>query len=135
MKNTVILGIVGLLIVGVVIVMNISLKKESIIPSNNTNNTSNVPSASVTENKIIAQTITMSDVAKHNTPENCWIVVEDKVYDLTSFIAQGQHPPVITDSCGKDGTITFNTRGGRNSPHPEQANQILSTLYKGQLAK
>jgi cytochrome b involved in lipid metabolism len=132
MKNTVILGIVGLLIVGAIVVINISPKKETIAPVNTTNNTS---SASVTETKSITQTITMSDVAKHNTVEDCWIVVSGKVYDLTSFIAQGNHPPVITDSCGKDGTTAFNTRGERNSPHPEQAMQVLSTLYKGQLAK
>jgi len=132
MKNTIILGIVGLLIVGIVIFMNLSPKKELTAPVNNTNNAS---SSTVTEIKGTAQTISLSEVAKHNTPEDCWIIVDKKVYDLTSFIAQGQHPPTIIDSCGKDGTVAFNTRGEKNSPHPKQANQVLATYYKGELAK
>ena len=31
------------------------------------------------------QKISASEVAKHATPEDCWIVVNGKVYDLTKF--------------------------------------------------
>lgn len=129
MKNTIVLGVIGLFIVGGVVLVNINPGKGVVAPLNNAS------SSPMEVKKEATQTIMMSEVAKHNVPENCWIVVSGKVYDLTSFIAQGQHPPVITESCGKDGTIAFNTRGEKNSPHPEKAMQALSNLYKGQLAK
>jgi delta8-fatty-acid desaturase len=33
---------------------------------------------------------TMTEVAKHSTPESCWTVVEGKVYDVTAFLKE--HP-------------------------------------------
>ncbi len=79
--------------------------------------------------------ISLSEVESHNVPEDCWTVVEGKVYDLTEYIAKDQHPPAIKDACGVDGTELFNTRGSKNSPHPQQAVEYLNTLYKGDLEK
>lgn len=31
---------------------------------------------------------TMEEVAKHNTAESLWLVVHDKVYDVTSFMEE-----------------------------------------------
>jgi hypothetical protein len=33
---------------------------------------------------------TLADVAKHNSATDCWMVINDKVYDVTSFI--DEHP-------------------------------------------
>lgn len=33
---------------------------------------------------------TMSEVSKHDQEKDCWMVIEDKVYDLTKFI--NEHP-------------------------------------------
>lgn len=129
MKNTVILGIVGLFIVGGLVISNM---KPTAVMRPVQNNPTSVPAKG---NKEVINTITMSEIETHNTPSDCWTVVEGKVYDLTSFIAQGQHPAVITESCGKDGTQAFLTRGERNSPHPEGAREVLTTLYLGQLGK
>ena len=51
----------------------------------------------------------MREVAQHNTPESCWIVLNGKVYDLTSFYAE--HPggaSLITNNAGKDASALFN---------------------------
>jgi len=53
-------------------------------------------------------TFSMDEVAKHNTKEDCWIVLYGKAYDLTKF---GKvHPggaALIFDNAGKDATKVF----------------------------
>jgi len=53
-------------------------------------------------------TLSMDDVAKHNTKEDCWVVLYGKAYDLTKF---GRvHPGganLIYDNAGKDATALF----------------------------
>jgi len=33
----------------------------------------------------MAQKVTVEDLTKHATPEDCWILVNGKVYDLSRF--------------------------------------------------
>merc|ERR1719343_1837366 len=54
------------------------------------------------------QMLSMEEVAKHNTKEDCWVVLYGKAYDLTKF---GKvHPGgagLIYDNAGKDATALF----------------------------
>jgi len=53
--------------------------------------------------------ITMQEVERHNTPGDCWVVINGKVYDLSLF--QKQHPggsKIITENAGKDVSNLFN---------------------------
>ena len=56
-----------------------------------------------------AQTmLTMEEVRKHNTKEDCWVVLYGKAYDLTKFARV--HPggaKLITDAAGMDATKIF----------------------------
>jgi len=76
--------------------------------------------------------ITLDEVAVHNTPEDCWTVVDGSVYDLSNFVSS--HPggqAAIQKICGIDGTETFTGKhGGQGAP-----NQRLSTLKIGELAR
>jgi len=29
--------------------------------------------------------VSVEEISKHNTPDDCWIVVDDKVWDITEF--------------------------------------------------
>jgi len=53
-------------------------------------------------------TLSMEEVAKHNTKEDCWVVLYGKAYDLTKF---GKvHPggaALIFDNAGKEATAIF----------------------------
>jgi cytochrome b involved in lipid metabolism len=52
------------------------------------------------------------EVAKHNTPESCWIVINGKVLDVTKWLAN--HPggkSVLLSVGGKDATFDFSTIG------------------------
>eukprot|EP00929_Paragymnodinium_shiwhaense_P039938 TRINITY_DN208_c0_g2_i1.p1 TRINITY_DN208_c0_g2~~TRINITY_DN208_c0_g2_i1.p1 ORF type:complete len:536 (-),score=158.63 TRINITY_DN208_c0_g2_i1:46-1653(-) len=52
---------------------------------------------------------TLSDIAKHNTPEDCWVAVHGKVYDLTDFIPKHPGGDVIGITSGKEATVFFET--------------------------
>ncbi|XP_002988153.2 cytochrome B5 [Selaginella moellendorffii] len=59
---------------------------------------------------------TLEDVLQHSTRDDCWIVVDGKVYDVTKFLLD--HPggdEVIIASTGKDATDDFENVGHSNS--------------------
>jgi cytochrome b involved in lipid metabolism len=56
-------------------------------------------------NKAGTTAITMSELALHSTPDDCWVVLHGDVYDLTNFVKH--HPggsSIITQLAGRDGT-------------------------------
>ncbi|MGD9755171.1 MAG: cytochrome b5 domain-containing protein, partial [Acidimicrobiia bacterium] len=76
--------------------------------------------------------LSMDEVRRHATPEDCWTVVDGTVYDMTSFIER--HPAGASDIveylCGKDGTADFRgEHGGQGEPE-----KWLATLEIGSLA-
>lgn len=78
-------------------------------------------------------TLTAQEVAKHNQPSDCWLIINNKVYDVTSYL--GQHPGgsgTITPYCGKDATQAFDTKDLSNPrPHSNYADQLLANYYIG----
>lgn len=85
------------------------------------------PSASPTED---VWRFTMADVRQHDTPADCWSVVDGKVYDLTAWI--GEHEggaAVIEAMCGMDATGMFNGQHkGEREPAEELAAFELGSL-------
>jgi cytochrome b involved in lipid metabolism len=85
----------------------------------------------VNTNQISTVTLTVSEVAKHNTTASCWMTISGKVYDITNFF--GSHPggdPALRSSCGTDATVAFNTRGGTGT-HSQSAIAMLTQFYIG----
>jgi len=53
--------------------------------------------------------ISMEELARHNTPEDCWVAMHGDVYDMTEYA--NRHPGgarVVTDLAGTDGTAEYN---------------------------
>ena len=73
---------------------------------------------------------TFSEVKKHNKRNDAWMVINNKVYDLTPWIDSHPGGDVILKYVGKDGTKVF------ESIHPSYVmNKILPKYYIGKLKK
>ncbi|KXT10661.1 hypothetical protein AC579_6340 [Pseudocercospora musae] len=58
----------------------------------------------------MGEKIPVAEVTKHSSAEDCWIVVNGKVYDLSKFAPEHPGgPEMIWKWAGKDGTKTYNT--------------------------
>lgn len=78
-------------------------------------------------------TLTTSELAQHASSKDCWILISEKVYDVTEFLSQ--HPGgigEITPYCGRDASQAFATQGGRGQ-HSGEAMNDLSRYVLGPL--
>ncbi|XP_044491909.1 cytochrome b5 [Mangifera indica] len=72
---------------------------------------------------------TIQEASQHNTRDDCWIVVNNKVYDVTSYLEE--HPggdDVVLASTAKDATDDFEDAG-----HSKSARELLETFCIGEL--
>lgn len=76
---------------------------------------------------------TLEAVARHNTAGDCWMTIEGKVYDLTSYLPKHPTPAaVITPYCGTEATKGMRTKGYGND-HSQFAWKSLSNYQVGDL--
>ncbi|KAK9090106.1 hypothetical protein Sjap_023283 [Stephania japonica] len=72
---------------------------------------------------------TMQEAAKHNTSDDCWVVVDGKVYDVTDYL--DEHPggdEVLLKATGKDATDEFEDAG-----HSKGAIELMQEYCIGEL--
>ena len=90
-------------------------------------NTSN----STQQNTQTKSEYTTNDVASHNSKSDCWTIINDNVYNITSYVPM--HPGGVSEIirvCGKNGTSLFNS----NPQHDSRADNELAKLKIGTLA-
>mmetsp|Transcript_11508 Transcript_11508/g.20800 ORF Transcript_11508/g.20800 Transcript_11508/m.20800 type:complete len:141 (-) Transcript_11508:1455-1877(-) len=71
----------------------------------------------------------MLEVMKHTSKDDCWMVIDGKVYDVTKFLVE--HPggeDIMLDSSGRDASREFEDVG-----HSGDARAQLSQLLIGKL--
>ncbi|KAI8366641.1 cytochrome b5 [Radiomyces spectabilis] len=77
----------------------------------------------------MAAIYSLDDVSKHNTKDDLWMAIHNKVYNITEFILE--HPggeEVLIDEAGKDATEAFEDIG-----HSDEAREVLEKYYIGDL--
>jgi len=77
----------------------------------------------------MSKTITLAEVAEHKERNSCWVVIHNKVYDVTKFL--DEHPggeEVILDVGGRFGSEPFEDVG-----HSEDARELLEQYLIGEL--
>jgi cytochrome b involved in lipid metabolism len=73
----------------------------------------------------------LDQVLQHSSPDDCWIVILDMIYDVTDFLnlhSGGRF--IIMESAGRDATIPF-----RGSRHGRESYQLMSKYLIGILSQ
>ncbi|KAK3372731.1 hypothetical protein B0H63DRAFT_527559 [Podospora didyma] len=77
------------------------------------------------------KTFTLADVEHHSKTDDIWVVIRNKVYDVTKYLED--HPggvAVLQEIAGTDATVAFDDVG-----HSAEATDELKLLYIGDLAE
>ncbi|KAF9918252.1 fatty acid alpha-hydroxylase [Lobosporangium transversale] len=80
----------------------------------------------------MTKVISFQEVAKHTSADDCWVIHNNKVYDVSGFVAD--HPggeELILDHAGKD--VTQLMKDELEHVHSEGAYEMLDELLIGQL--
>lgn len=80
------------------------------------------------------ETYTLEQVAIHNKPADCWMVIEGQVYDLSSYLPSHDRMLDIRSWCGRDATDDYNDKAGQDLDHSPRADQMLAEYQIGDLA-
>ncbi|XVE81377.1 hypothetical protein DITRI_Ditri15bG0058700 [Diplodiscus trichospermus] len=72
---------------------------------------------------------TLAQVSEHNTPKDCWLIINGKVYEVTKFLED--HPggdEVLLSATGKDATDDFEDVG-----HSDSARGMMDQYRVGEI--
>ncbi|XP_045132267.1 cytochrome b5-like isoform X3 [Portunus trituberculatus] len=74
---------------------------------------------------------TLEEIAKHKTPDSCWFIIHDKVYDVSKFL--DEHPggeEVLLEQAGQNVTENFEDVG-----HSTDAREMMMEYCIGELCE
>ncbi|KAM3269241.1 cytochrome b5 [Capsicum chacoense] len=77
----------------------------------------------------LTKLFTMEEAAQHNTKDDCWVVIDGKVYDVSSYL--DEHPggdDVVLAVTGQDATDEFEDAG-----HSKSARELMEKFFIGEL--
>ncbi|KAJ9707745.1 hypothetical protein PVL29_000018 [Vitis rotundifolia] len=77
----------------------------------------------------LTKLFSMQEASLHNSKDDCWVVIDGKVYDVTTYL--DEHPggdDVILVATGKDATDDFEDAG-----HSNDARELMKSFCIGEL--
>lgn len=125
-------GTISIIIITFFFVLNYQRRISNFQPVTN-NQLSGNQNNTVNPNPLNGTILTADEIAKHNSEKDCWLIIDNNVYDVTNYLFL--HPggvSNITQYCGTNGTTGYVTKGGKGS-HSFRANGILKLLLLGAL--
>ncbi len=81
------------------------------------------------------KTYTLSEVSQHSSAGDCWMIVSDKVYDVSDYISSHPGGNSMVSGCGIDATSLYDTTGNKGKDHSPNADSQLSGYYIGDYSK
>ena len=90
--------------------------------------------ATTPRSRTAEKSLSTADIVRHNLIEDCWLIVDGIVYDVTQYIPQHPTAPdIIGRWCGKDASEAFATKGyGR--AHSPAAHAMLKEYEIGKIS-
>ncbi|XP_063701439.1 cytochrome b5 type B-like [Culicoides brevitarsis] len=79
--------------------------------------------------KISRTQYSLKEVSMHDSWEDCWIIIYDRVYDITKFLEL--HPggdDLLMEYAGRDASLAF-----RGTGHSQEATNMLKQYEIGEL--
>ncbi len=144
MKPSVLAAIAVAIIVaigGIFYFVSAEQEPEAVDSNSQPNTVDEIMPTQTDENEQQITQYTLSEVATHNSEDDCWTVIDGSVYDITSYIPRHPGGDEILRACGSDGSSLFNQRQtesgedvGSGTPHSSNAKSQLERLKIGQLA-
>ncbi|XP_057543134.1 cytochrome b5 [Amaranthus tricolor] len=77
----------------------------------------------------LTKLVSMQEASEHNSKDDCWVVIDGKVYDVTSYL--DEHPggdDVLLTATGKDAKEEFEDVG-----HSQDARDMLKNYFVGEI--
>lgn len=106
--------------------------------SNKDKESESIPAQSTQSTENNSKSLTTQEVQNHSTKDDCWTIIEGRVYDITSYISRHPGGGDILQACGQDGTSLFTERKtssgdtvGSGTPHSTNAANELAKLQIG----
>ena len=82
------------------------------------------------------KTYRLSEIAQHNSKEDLWLVIHNKVYNITEYL--NDHPgggDVLLDVAGTDATKAFEDVGHSNDAREIMEDYLLGDLHEDDVVK
>lgn len=73
--------------------------------------------------------LTEDEAAKHDNEDDCWIIVDDEIYDVTEFLDYNPQYRPIAQFCGADATVIFDK--AKDESIPDKAVILTESTYIG----
>lgn len=75
----------------------------------------------------------IDEVARHASPDDCWLVIGHGVYDVSRYLPEHPSKPGIVEPwCGKEATQAYRTKM-KGRPHSPEADHLLTQYRIGML--
>lgn len=87
------------------------------------------------QSRSYASAYSINSISEHATPSDCWVVFENSVYDLTTYLPLHKRFLDIQSWCGKDMTEDFKNKDGRNRDHIRSSYVLLEKYKIGEVEK
>jgi len=87
-------------------------------------------SSGIDRSKYAHLTLTEAEVAKHCTRADGWLIVDNRVFDVTSYIDVHPGGDSILKWLGQDASRPF-----KGDQHPESTKDVIEEFYIGDLVK
>ncbi|GAB3543087.1 hypothetical protein GCM10027343_16140 [Noviherbaspirillum agri] len=75
--------------------------------------------------------ISLAEVARHASPDDCWMAINGAVYDITPYLPEHpSNPKIIQPWCGEEASEAYRTKTKGRSHSPE-ADALLARFRIG----